>query len=370
MSMKWISLAVLLFQNGMTPIFFRYATTGATASERFSTAVAVMCAEFLKLAMSLVLLYVENDKKVDRVKNVIRSEIINKPTETLKLAVPAVLYFIQNNVLQLSSSNLPAAVFQVTYQGKTLVVAVCSIMLLGKLLTRSKWLALALMAMGLAVVQLSKSSESKQVDMANNEEQNVFLGLCLVVLGCFCSGFAGVYFEKMMKKPETNSGQRPSMWVRNIQLAAFSIVVGFIPVLTYDAPDSFFHGFTFPVWCMVVNNAIGGLCVAAVRFIMLCVCPCLFFRFLISFPLPTLQVIKYADNLLKGFACALATILTCFVSIPLFGFQLNTSFFFGMVVVFISTLIYGGMIKLPGDWWNKEPQIFSSLRVLGDTKSE
>ena len=263
--MKWLSLGVLFFQNGMTPIFFRYATTGAASAERFSTAVAVMCQEVLKLLMSIVLLYVEKDRDVDKVKGIIRSDIIDKPVETLKLAVPAVLYFIQNNVLQLSSSNLPAAVFQVSYQGKTLVVAICSIMLLGKLLSRSKWLALGMMAVGLAIVQLAKSSESKQTEMANNDEQNVFLGLCFVVLGCFCSGFAGVYFEKMMKKPEQNSGQKPSMWVRNIQLAAFSIVVGIIPVLTYDAPNSLFHGFTFSVWCMVLNNAFGGLCVAAVR---------------------------------------------------------------------------------------------------------
>ena len=83
-----------------------------------------------------------------------------------------------------------------------------------------------------------------------------------------------------------------------------------------------------------------------------------------------IQVIKYADNLLKGFACALATILTCFLSIPLFGFQLNLGFFFGMIVVFVSTLIYGGMIKLPGDWWSEEPKIFSSLRLSGGGRTK
>jgi hypothetical protein len=34
-----------------------------------------------------------------------------------------VLYFIQNVMMQLGSANLPAAVFGVTYQGRTLVVA-------------------------------------------------------------------------------------------------------------------------------------------------------------------------------------------------------------------------------------------------------
>ena len=49
--MKWISLGVMFFQNGMTPIFFRYATTGAASAERFSTSVAVICQEILKLLM-------------------------------------------------------------------------------------------------------------------------------------------------------------------------------------------------------------------------------------------------------------------------------------------------------------------------------
>jgi UDP-sugar transporter A1/2/3 len=53
----------------------------------------------------------------------LRKEVVEKPADTLKLAVPAVLYFIQNVMMQLGSANLPAAVFGVTYQGRTLVVA-------------------------------------------------------------------------------------------------------------------------------------------------------------------------------------------------------------------------------------------------------
>ena len=49
--------------------------------------------------------------------------------------------------------------------------------------------------------------------------------------------------------------------------------------------------------------------------------------------------------------------------------SIEFGFLFGMIVVFVSTLIYGGMIKLPGDWWSEEPKIFSSLRlVCGRTK--
>ena len=44
------------------------------------------------------------------------SEVIGKPRDTLKLAVPAVLYYTQNICLQLSAANLPAAIFQISYQ--------------------------------------------------------------------------------------------------------------------------------------------------------------------------------------------------------------------------------------------------------------
>ena len=47
----------------------------------------------------------------------INEEIIKKPVDTLKVAVPAFIYTVQNNLLYVSISNLPAAVFQVKHFG-------------------------------------------------------------------------------------------------------------------------------------------------------------------------------------------------------------------------------------------------------------
>ena len=52
-------------------------------------------------------------------------------------------------------------------------------------------------------------------------------------------------------------------------------------------------------------------------------------------------VIKYADNILKGFACSLAIIITCFVSVLLFGFQLSIQFIVGAAFVIMSIFMYG-----------------------------
>ena len=59
------------------------------------------------------------------------------------------------------------------------------------------------------------------------------------------------------------------------------------PLTGFSRPIYF--GFTTAVWIMVVNNAVGGLCVAF--------------------------VIKHADNILKGFACGLATIIATIASV-------------------------------------------------------
>lgn len=45
---------------------------------------------------------------------VLNNEILQKPWDTLKLAVPSGLYTIQNNLLFLALSNLDAATYQVS----------------------------------------------------------------------------------------------------------------------------------------------------------------------------------------------------------------------------------------------------------------
>ena len=52
-------------------------------------------------------------------------------------------------------------------------------------------------------------------------------------------------------------------------------------------------------------------------------------------------VVKYADNLLKGFATSVAIILSCAVSIILFDFHLTLQFTFGTLLVIASIFLYG-----------------------------
>jgi len=316
LSLKWIALIAMAVQNSVTPLIFRSVMTAASSKTRFSTVEAILMAEMIKLFLSLFLIFWEENQSVALTLATLKREIYDKPRDTMKLGIPAFLYFTQNICLQKASANLPAAVFQVTYQGKSLVVALCSVALLSKKLKRVQWVSIGIMGAGLAIVQLARSTESKQSSMANSQEQSIVVGLMFTVIGAFCSGFAGVYFEKMMKQPTKTTAslggpsevtKKPSMWVRNLQLAAFSMAIGIFNIMmqfmvssgsssgirssdgsgsdngneaifhsgaTEETGHYFLKGFSWMVWIMVLNNALGGLCVAF--------------------------VIKYADNILKG----------------------------------------------------------------------
>ena len=49
---------------------------------------------------------------------------------------------------------------------------------------------------------------------------------------------------------------------------------------------------------------------------------------------------KYADNILKGFATSIAIILSCLFSVYLFNTQINALFAFGTLVVVLAVIFY------------------------------
>lgn len=54
-----------------------------------------------------------SDYSVRALNSVLRQEILHKPVETLKLAIPSGIYTLQNNLLYVALSNLDAATYQV-----------------------------------------------------------------------------------------------------------------------------------------------------------------------------------------------------------------------------------------------------------------
>jgi len=350
--LKWFSLVSFCAQNSLSPIVFRFATTENASAERASTSVILFFTEGLKLFLSFCLLVWEQDWNF-RVASAEVQEWLVNPKPSLVLSVPAIFFALQNALLQWSASHLSAALFQVTYQGKILVTAGFMVVFMKKPIMRVQWLAIAIMCMGIALVQVSDSKEAKQKSMGNASEQSFVHGFLMLLVACCCSGFASVYTEMVFKQVGAASKEKKaSLWLQNMQMATFSMIlmcITFFGGMLYSmgstavpetdvGSSTLFHGFTGRTCALIVSNAVGGLLVAL--------------------------VIKCADNILRGFSSALATINACILSVFCFGFVIGGHFVVGTAMVIVSTLLYGSILPLPGRWWNSEPQLCGHARNL------
>lgn len=247
-----------------------------------------------------------------------------------KLSIPALLYVVQNSLQFVAISNLPVATFQVTYQMKILTTAAFSVALLRKKLSSTKWLSLFFLAIGVGIVQIQTSSSPRHAPQRDNipvgsahdsaplhiHIMSPLKGFGAVVAACFTSGLAGVYFEMVLKNSKAD------LWARNVQLSLFSLIPAALPVYwefsnpysQYSIFTSMFRNFGGWAWATVAIQVFGGLVTAV--------------------------VIKYSDNILKGFATSLSIVLSFLASVALFGFRITPSFLIGSSTVLAATWMY------------------------------
>lgn len=277
----------------------------------YFTSTAVLLSELTKLVVCLVIAGQDSIKQNRGVLSYTRmwEEILGN--DSWKMLIPAGLYTLQNNLQYVSVSLLDAATFQVTYQLKILTTALCSVILLGTILGRMKWISLVLLTAGVALVQFPSGDDTKKKGGVSAAGQ--LMGLVSVLVGCVLSGLAGVYFEKVLK------GSNTSLWVRNVQLSLFSTAPALFGVMVVDGrgvrEHGFFYGYTKWTVFAILLQAFGGLIVAV--------------------------VVKYADNILKGFATSISIILSCLVSVWAFDFHISITFVLGTTLVIYSTYMYG-----------------------------
>lgn len=311
---KPISLIVLVVQNSMLVLLMRYSRISQSPNQPiYIASTAVFMAEMVKIVTCLLMLYRSEQKSVRRCLELLHLEIMSKPKEIVKMLIPSSLYALQNNLLYIALSNLEAATFQVTYQLKILSTAAFSIWLLGRSLNREKWLALVLLMVGVTLVQTESVATPSDKSSAVDDTQKPFIGLLAVLTSCISSGFAGCYFEKILKTSTT------SMWIRNIQLGICGSTFSFLGMILSDysaiQAEGMFQGYNILTVLVIVNQALGGLLVSL--------------------------VVKYADNILKGFATSISIILSGMISFAFFDFRPSYLFLTGTGIVIVATFLYG-----------------------------
>jgi UDP-sugar transporter A1/2/3 len=256
-----------------------------------------------------------------------------------------------------------------------LTTAFFSVLILKRNLSKLKWIALALLTLGIALVVLPKGASTTFIayitgnslvtdtedESISSGNQSNLQGFVAVLTACMLSGLAGVYFEKILKSPtpkapvpvnsvntteedwsdnedqnmdeeakkqmfiqkeqtEETTAASNQIWIRNIQMSFFSVLLGLVFVVMLQdgvtiVERGFFVNYTPLTWIVILIQALGGLIVAL--------------------------VVKYADNILKGFATSISIILSSVVSVWLFNFTFSGSFLLGATLVIYATYLYG-----------------------------
>ncbi|XP_012606351.1 CMP-sialic acid transporter isoform X2 [Microcebus murinus] len=302
---KLYCLAVMTLMAAAYTIALRYTRT--SDKELYFSTTAVCITEVIKLLLSVGILAKETGS-LDRFKASLRENVLRSPKELMKLSVPSLVYAVQNNMAFLALSNLDAAVYQVTYQLKIPCTALCTVLMLNRTLSKLQWISVFMLCGGVTLVQWKPAQATKIV-----VEQNPLLGFGAIAIAVLCSGFAGVYFEKVLKSSDT------SLWVRNIQMYLSGIIVTLTVVYLSDGAEikekGFFYGYTYYVWFVIFLASVGGLY--------------------------TSVVVKYTDNIMKGFSAAAAIVLSTISSVMLFGLQITLTFALGTLLVCVSIYLYG-----------------------------
>ncbi|KAG1782349.1 nucleotide-sugar transporter-domain-containing protein [Suillus placidus] len=344
MPLKYVSLITLAVQNATLSIVMHYSRVSTPPHLSYSPAAAVLLCEILKGSISFVIAlwraqdiseshwssrksftgFVQSLFPWSAPFRQVCSEIFSP--DCWKLSIPAVLYVVQNSLQFVAISNLPVASFQVAYQMKILTTAAFSVVLLRKTLSSTKWLSLFFLAIGVGIVQVqttASNSGMREIRVGSAHDaaplhihiMSPLKGFGAVTAACFTSGLAGVYFEMVLKNSKAD------LWVRNVQLSLFSLLPAFLPILYGPArPPSMgfvsylFRNFGGWAWATVSIQVFGGLVTAV--------------------------VIKYSDNILKGFATSLSIILSFLASVVLFDFHITPSFIIGASTVLAATAMY------------------------------
>ncbi|KAJ5659837.1 hypothetical protein N7507_006288 [Penicillium longicatenatum] len=357
-NVPWLLLAA---QSTAFVLLSHYSRVMTPAGgKRYLTSTAVFLNEVVKLAISLTMALYDVSKTAPP--SMPATSLFFSLTSTVfsgdswKLAIPAALGVLSNTLQYIALSNMRAATFQVTFQVHFLTTAIFGLVVLRRSIPARKLGLLLLLVVGVALVQMPDANseqmsihdESASLHFPRSLEEwksvkgpagkmhkrsatyegieediqtadphfNATIGLFAIIGAALASGCGGVFFEKVLR----DSSNHTSMWVRNVQLAIYSVFPAiFIGVGFRDGESvsngGFFQGYNWAVWSTIALQALGGI--------------------LSTF------MLRHAQRDPSCVATTTTTILSIIGSVWLFEFELTPTFLLGSALVLVATHYYG-----------------------------
>jgi len=309
---KAVCLCLLVCQNTGLVLVTRYSK--AILKEQYIASSVVLCMEITKFIFAGTCVAMKKEdsflnKKDDwsvytKLKWLIRHSLV--------MSVPALCYFFQNVLAYTALENLSSSVYGVLQQAKILTAALFTVIILGRSISVVKWRALLLLFLGATLVEHHTFQEH-----GGETKGNPVKGTVAMMTMITMSGFAGVYYEKMLKGVNQSPHDKLSVWDRNVQLAFWSIGFSFFGLFKdreQIEEEGLFYGWSMVTVFQYFLMTSGGLLIAV--------------------------IIKYCDVIIKGMATTIALITISILSWLFLGDNLDLVFVIGMTVTIIAVFNY------------------------------
>ena len=275
-------LIALCLQNAGYTLVRKYSTQ----TENVSSKEVLLVAEVIKIITATW--FTLNDTEVSDARGEGLQKLIWLISHSGKMLVLAAIYGAMNILSFVALQYIGAGEFTICAQLKILTTAGFSVAILGTSLSWTKWRALGLLVLGCILVASPNFTHNNNNNNSSSKTTEMTLqlfGYSAVLTEVVLSGFASIYFEKVVK----STTEVVTIWERNFQLGFYSILM-YIGIIWYEHQHAASNGrLAWSNWSWVtvlvaVLGAAGGLLVAA--------------------------TLKYADSILKTLAAAGAIVLS------------------------------------------------------------
>lgn len=262
--------------------------------------------EVAKVFFAIVMLIIQSRKqKVGEKPLLARSTFVQAARNNVLLAVPALLYAINNYLKFIMQLYFNPSTVKMLSNLKVLVIAVLLKFIMRRRFSVIQWEALALLLIGISINQL------RTAPVGNTAFGLPITAIAYIYTLVFVTvpSLASVYNEYAMKSQDT------SIYLQNLFLYGYGAIFNFLGILgtaIFQGPENFniLQGHSRATLFLICNNAAQGV--------------------LSSF------FFKYADTILKKYSSTVATIFTGLASAAFLGHTLTINFLLGISVVFIS----------------------------------
>ncbi|XP_022978523.1 CMP-sialic acid transporter 5-like [Cucurbita maxima] len=240
---------LLALQYGAQPLISKRCTR----REVIVTSSVLTC-EIVKVVCALVIMAKEGSVK----KTFSQWTVAGALTAS---GLPAIIYALQNSLLQIAYKNLDSLTFSMLNQTKILFTAVCTYLLLRQRQSIQQIGALFLLIVAAVLLSIGEGSSKGSSD--GSYDQILFHGIIPVLVASVLSGMASALCQW------SSQVKKHSSYLMTVEMS----IVGslFLLISTYKSPDGeairqhgFFYGWTLLTMIPVLFNALGGILVGLV----------------------------------------------------------------------------------------------------------